>query len=96
MHIGRTEGRDRARPFARLSDGREDGAISADGRVAGTYLHGLFAGDAFRHGFLATLAPRQEYGIAFEHEIEDTLDLLADHLTRHIDLDRVLEIAHGR
>jgi len=96
MHIGRTEGPDRARPFARLSDGREDGAFSADGRVAGTYLHGLFASDAFRHEFLGALAHREEQGVAFEQELEATLDLLADHLARHVDLDRVLEIAHGR
>jgi len=96
MHIGRTEGPDRARPFARLSDGREDGAFSADGRVAGTYLHGLFASDAFRQAFLCGLSQRNEQGIAFEREIEGTLDLLADHLARHVDLDRILEIAHGR
>jgi adenosylcobyric acid synthase len=96
MHIGRTEGRDRTRPFAHLSDGREDGALSADGRVAGTYLHGLFASDGFRHEFLGALAHREEQGVAFEQELEATLDLLADHLGRHIDLDRVLEIAHGR
>jgi len=96
MHIGRTTGRDRARPFAHLSDERDDGAISADGRVAGTYLHGLFASDAFRHEFLGALAHREEKGVAFEQELEATLDLLADHLGRHIDLDRVLEIAHGR
>jgi len=48
MHIGRTTGADTARPMLDL-DGRPDGAISADGRVMGTYLHGIFADDAFRH-----------------------------------------------
>ncbi len=66
MHIGRTDGPDQARPFAHLSDGREDGAMSTDGRVAGSYLHGLFASDPFRHAFLRTLARRQEQGVAFE------------------------------
>ena len=47
IHIGRTEGADRARPFA-FVDGAPEGAISADGRVQGSYLHGLFASDAFR------------------------------------------------
>src|SRR6202050_3447388 len=45
MHMGVTEGHDRARPFARLADGSPEGAISADGRVIGTYVHGLFADD---------------------------------------------------
>ncbi len=96
MHIGRTVGPDQARPFAHLSGGRQDGALSADGRVAGSYLHGLFASDAFRHAFLGTLTQREEHGVAFEQEIENALDLLADHLTRHMDLDCILEIAHGR
>ena len=43
-----------ARPMLDLG-GRPDGAVSPDGRVAGCYLHGLFAGDAFRRAFLARL-----------------------------------------
>ncbi|ODN66486.1 Cobyric acid synthase [Methylobrevis pamukkalensis] len=54
MHVGRTEGPDRARPFARLGgEGRPDGAISPSGRVTGTYLHGLFHHDAQRAAILA-------------------------------------------
>jgi adenosylcobyric acid synthase len=45
MHIGRTEGADCARPLLAFADGRRDGATSADGRVAGCYVHGLFAAD---------------------------------------------------
>ncbi len=48
MHMGVTEGPDCARPFARLADGSPEGAISADGRVIGTYVHGLFADDRQR------------------------------------------------
>ena len=43
------------RPLLRLDDGRLDGAISADGRVAGCYLHGFFTGDAQRAAWLARL-----------------------------------------
>ena len=49
-----TAGPDLARPMLSL-DGGPDGAVSADGRVAGCYLHGLFASDSFRHAFLARL-----------------------------------------
>src|SRR5262249_20313663 len=56
MHMGLTEGLDRARPFARLSDGSSEGAVSADGRVSGTYIHGLFADDRQRSAWLSALA----------------------------------------
>jgi adenosylcobyric acid synthase len=96
MHIGRTEGADRTRPFLRFADGRTDGATSADGRVSGCYLHGIFANDDFRHAFLASLRERQSSGLAYEAEIESVLDGLAAHLTQHLDLDRILEIARAR
>jgi adenosylcobyric acid synthase len=98
MHVGVTRGPATARPMLRLANGvgsRPEGAISADGRVAGCYLHGLFASDAFRHAFLAGLKQRVASGIAYDHEIEATLDALADHLEAHVDLDRILEIARG-
>ena len=53
MHIGRTIGPDCARPLLRFADGRVDGAVSADGRVRGTYVHGLFADDRQRAALLA-------------------------------------------
>jgi adenosylcobyric acid synthase len=98
MHVGITSGPATARPMLRLANGvglRPEGAISPDGRIAGCYLHGLFAGDAFRHAFLARLKPRAASGIMYEHEIESTLAALADHLAAHLDLDRILEIARG-
>src|SRR3984885_14835698 len=53
MHMGVTDGKDRARPFARLADGSSEGAIAADGQVIGTYVHGLFADDRQRAAWLA-------------------------------------------
>ena len=92
MHVGRTRGPDLARPMLRL-DGRDEGAISADGRVQGCYLHGLFASDAFRSAWLAGLRAGRAGGLAWEMEVERTLDALADHLEAHIDLDRLLAAA---
>jgi len=93
IHMGYTSGPDTSRPMLVL-DGRPDGAASADGRIAGCYIHGLFAADAFRRHLL------QQFGIAsdtaFEAGIEATLDRLADHLAASIDLDRLLDIARGR
>jgi adenosylcobyric acid synthase len=73
-------------------DGRPDGAISADGRIAGCYLHGLFASDAFRTAFLASLGAAPS-DLAYEASIERTLDALAAHLAATVDLDRMLAIA---
>ncbi|MGE0116892.1 MAG: cobyric acid synthase [Dongiaceae bacterium] len=98
MHVGRSTGPALERPMLHLTDGsglRPEGAISPDGRVAGCYVHGLFAGDAFRHAFLAALRPRAASGLAYEQEIEATLDALADHLAAHLDLDRILAIARN-
>lgn len=91
IHIGRTTGPDCGRPLFDL-DGRPDGARSADGRVAGTYLHGMFAADGFRRTYLHALgAPESD--LRYEQVVDETLDGLAEHLERHVDIDRLLEIA---
>jgi adenosylcobyric acid synthase len=89
MHMGRTTGAGLARPMLRL-DRRADGCISADGRVFGCYLHGLFAADGFRAAFLRRLRARADSPVAYEAEIDRVLDALADHLARHLDLDALL------
>ena len=95
MHMGRTTGPDLARPMWRLQ-GRPEGARSADGRVAGTSVHGLFASDEFRSAFLNTLGATPAVGLHYAHIIDDTLDRLAAHLERHLDLERLLAIARTR
>ncbi len=96
MHMGRTEGPDRARRFATLADGRPEGAVAPDGRVAGTYVHGLFADDAQRGAWLARLggaAPGTVSGTAYEAGVEAALDAVARHLEAHLDLDALLAMA---
>ncbi|MDJ0611014.1 MAG: cobyric acid synthase [Kiloniellales bacterium] len=92
IHIGRTEGPGRARPLLRLA-GQDEGAVSADGKVAGCYLHGLFTSDSFRRAFLARIKVRAHSGPAYDALVEGTLDRLADHLESHLDLDRLLDAA---
>ena len=91
IHIGRTEGPDCARPFARI-DGRGEGAISADGRVEGTYLHGLFSANAFRAAYLSGLGAAAST-VDFDAVVDRTLDDLAAHLEAHVDIDALLAIA---
>jgi len=92
MHMGMTEGPDRARPFARLDDGSPEGAVSADGGVVGTYIHGLFGDDRQRGAWLARFAAGTT-NIAYDASVDRTLDALAAHLAAHLDLDRVLKLA---
>ncbi len=90
IHIGRTDGPDRARPFAQV-EGEPEGAVSADGRIMGSYLHGMFSGDAFRAAFLRRLGARStaNYGAT----VEATLDRLAAHLEAHLDVEGLLALA---
>jgi adenosylcobyric acid synthase len=93
IHLGHSEGPDRARPVLTI-DGRPDGASTADGRVQGTYVHGLFTGDAFRKAWLANLGIASS--LAYSSEIESALDALADHLEAHLDIEAMLTIARSR
>jgi adenosylcobyric acid synthase len=92
MHMGETEGPDRARPFATLQDGAPDGAVSADGRISGTYIHGLFSDDRQRAAWLARFNASGG-GFDYEARVDETLDQLAAHLESHVNLDRIMALA---
>jgi adenosylcobyric acid synthase len=95
MHLGRTTGPATEHPFLIL-DGHPEGAVSPDGRVAGCYLHGLFAGDSWRRYYLASLGGQGDPLLDHSARVEATLDALAVHLEAHVDLDRLWQIANGR
>ena len=92
MHMGLTTGPDCARAFARLADSVSDGAVSADGRVMGTYIHGLFGDDRQRSAWLMRLGAGPS-AIAHDALVESTLDRLAAHLASHVDVDRLISLA---
>jgi adenosylcobyric acid synthase len=91
MHLGETTGPALGHPMLHLA-GAPEGAISADGLVTGCYLHGLFASDGFRRAFLQRLGAVAG-AFAYEHSVETTLDALAAHLERHLDLSALLAAA---
>jgi adenosylcobyric acid synthase len=91
MHMGVTQGPDCTRAFARLSDGIPEGAVSRDGRVIGTYLHGIFADDRQRGAWLERFGSNAT--VAYDALVDETLDKLAAHLERHVDIDRMLTMA---
>ncbi len=92
MHMGRSTGPATACPLVRFKDGRVDGAVSADGRVTGTYVHGFFGEDAQRRAWIERLGGTPSPH-SHEAHIESTLDALAAHLEAHIDIDRLLKSA---
>lgn len=98
IHMGQTRLGSGATPFIDLDDG-PDGAVSPDGRVFGTYLHGLFDSGRFRAGFLSSVARR--HAIPFDpaqvredfHQVKDrNYDRLAAHFEAHVDVNRILKI----
>jgi adenosylcobyric acid synthase len=99
IHIGRTTGPGCTQPFLIL-DGQAEGAVGADGRIEGCYVHGLFASDEFRRAWLDRVRAergltRGESAVAYDASVDAVLDRLADHVAASIDLDRILEIARA-
>jgi adenosylcobyric acid synthase len=97
IHMGETAVGPGSEPFCSLKRRSgiavTDGAVSPDGRIFGTYLHGLFDNDGFRRSWLNRLRRRKGLPPAAENGPgEDPLDLLAVHLERHLDVDRVLSL----
>jgi adenosylcobyric acid synthase len=101
IHMGKTDYTDTPRPFARIfrrGDGDVDvldGCVSADGRVFGTYLHGIFDNARFRDSYLNGI--RSEKGMPLQREetrppVADPFDLLSGHMEQHLDMAKLLEI----
>ncbi|WCP11738.1 Cobyric acid synthase [Sphingobium sp. AntQ-1] len=92
MHMGVTHGPDCARPFALIDGGRPDGAISRDGRVMGSYIHGLLASTALRDALLRRLGGASA-GHDYDQSVEDALDEVATLLESHVDIDAMVALA---
>ena len=103
IHAGRTVGPDMSRPMVELESG-PDGARSTDGKIAGSYVHGLFSGDRFRQAWLGQLSDASERSFAqssetsepvfnYNAEVGNALDRLADGIERAIDVDTLFAAA---
>jgi adenosylcobyric acid synthase len=91
MHVGETTNVTGNLPFSNI-DGHTDGTISPDGRIFGTYIHGLFADDRQRGAWLERLGG-ESTELNYEAQVDAVLDRLAAHMEYHLDLDRLLSIA---
>ena len=92
IHLGRTVGPDTERPLFRLGD-RTDGARSPDGRVEGTYLHGVFTNDRFRRAWIGRAGGTADAALRHHAAVEQAIDRLADEVERAIDCDALLGCA---
>jgi adenosylcobyric acid synthase len=96
IHLGRTEGTDTARAPFRVGE-RAEGAASSDGRVIGSYLHGMFSADSVRAACLGAIAGTElRQSLSYEDDVEATLDRLAAHLQGHLDIEAILSLARTR
>jgi adenosylcobyric acid synthase len=99
IHVGETFYEPGSRALAEIqrqgiSGSVPDGAVSASGRVLGTYVHGFFDNDDFRHSFLAAarravdLAPAESWAhVAAEREAR--INRMADHLRKSLDMNLI-------
>ncbi|MEO1660373.1 MAG: cobyric acid synthase [Pseudomonadota bacterium] len=92
IHTGRTQGDDMARPFATLN-ATADGARSADNRIQGTYLHGAFAEDEFRHAWLNSIGEVSDETFSYETQVDAALDALADGVEAAVNVDQIFAMA---
>jgi adenosylcobyric acid synthase len=90
MHLGETAGLATARPLLQFADGKLDGTLSADGRIAGCYVHGLFTDSSFRAAFLESLGARSA-GEDHARRLDQALDEVAAVLERSVDLEAMMK-----
>ena len=98
IHAGESECGIMSRPLLQLTSRSgevvtiNDGAVSADGRVWGTYLHGFFDDDQVRYAVLAPLRAGRGQSPAVhstQQSLNSELDKLADHLEQHLDIEQI-------
>ena len=104
IHMGQSRALGSTTPLLEISErsGRpvriQDGLVSPDGRVWGSYLHGLFDNDGLRHRLISrflrddSLMTARERLRSFHHWKEEQYDKLASHLRGHLDMARIYEI----
>ena len=90
IHAGVTRGRALERPSAVLENGRPDGAISDDGRILGTYLHGVFESPGACAALLRWAGLRDPLEIDYHGVREEAIDRVADSVESHLDMAAIL------
>ncbi len=92
IHVGRTIGPGTARPLLTIDGHGSDGAVSADGRIAGGYVHGLFDKASARTALLAPLGVTAD-GQDQSARVDAALDEIAQILEQSLDIAAIARIA---
>jgi adenosylcobyric acid synthase len=92
IHAGVTRGRGLERPSALLEDGRPDGAISEDGKILGTYLHGIFDAPDACTALLRWAGVSDPKTIDYFVVREQAIERLADSVAGHLDMRAILSL----
>lgn len=85
IHCGVSEGPALNKPSSLLDGGRPDGAVTADGQILGTYVHGLFDHPAALSALLDWAGLREAVAIDVRAQREAAIDRLADAVEAHLD-----------
>ncbi|MEM7415745.1 MAG: cobyric acid synthase [Gemmatimonadota bacterium] len=100
IHHGRTRGGPGALAWLSDADGTRDLGHATPpnpgGRHWGAYLHGIFASDELRRGWLRSLGVAEHADEAWRGPVEMELDRVAGEVATHLDIDAVLDLARGR
>jgi adenosylcobyric acid synthase len=106
IHMGETIYENAVAPFAEIVREGErqpvaDGAMASSGRIWGTYIHGIFDDDAFRHSFVDSARASRGLTPASDHvcataERQARIDRWADHLRQSLDMNLIRGWASGR
>ncbi len=93
IHMGITRGPALDRPAIAFDDGHCDGALSPDGQILGTYLHGLFDHPDALGALLAWAGAAETERVDLAARRETDLNRLADTIEKHMNIGSILKIA---
>ena len=91
IHIGKTNGNDCKNPFAIINN-KFEGAVSKDGLIMGSYLHGMFVNNKFRSMFLKKLG-FQTSNLNYSSKVDQSLNEFADLIEDHINVSEIFDRA---
>lgn len=92
IHAGVSAGSALLQPFAQLADGRLDGAVSSDGQIIATYLHGVFESPQSLSALLDWAGLKAAQSLDYQLLREQNIERLADTLEAHLDMPRIVQL----